>query len=143
MTQRTRVKDRGPGHRRAVPKINPFVSDGAHPEWVQRDHPQYATSHHPAEGAVSSTRTLDVAGHRVAIRTTYEVFLDGRGLPFHMIVDSDGRLWSHLCPYETFATAPELVEYILTHVPEALIGLTPEGSMSCDPLPGHDHGGHR
>jgi hypothetical protein len=109
----------------AVPAIDPFSEHGAVPDWVRARHPEYARHAHAA-GPVTSTRTIQAAGRDVVVRTTYEVFMDGEALSLSMMVDSDGRLWSHLCPYATFATATELVEYVLERVPEALTGVISE-----------------
>jgi hypothetical protein len=90
---------------------------------VRRKYPTYAEHAH-TEGPVTSSRTIHAGGHEIEVRTTYEVRLDADAIDMNIMVDSDGRLWTHLCPYVTFATAPELVEYVLEHAPEALLGLT-------------------
>jgi len=103
--------------------LDPFSHHAAVPDWVRRKHPAYAHHVH-TEGPVTTSRIIDSGGHEIEVRTTYEVRLDGEAIDVNMMVDSDGRLWTHLCPYRTFATAPELVEYVLDHAPEALLGLT-------------------
>jgi hypothetical protein len=120
-----------------IPDLDPFADHPAIPAWIRTRHPDYAHPQH-VTGPVTTTRSLQVAGHELAIRTSYEVFIDGRALPLHMMVDSDGRLWSHLCPYHTFGTASDLVEYVLEHAPEALVGLV----TTSDPHGGGHGGGH-
>lgn len=109
-----------------IPVLDPFSPQAAVPDWVRRQYPAYAEHPH-AEGPVTSSRTIHAGGHVIDVRTTYEVRLDGQAIALNIMVDSDGRLWTHLCPYLTFATAPELVEYVLERAPEALIGLTHSG----------------
>lgn len=116
---------------RAVPELDPFSGAAEHPDWVKRDFPAYAAAAH-ATGPVSSTRVLHAGGHEIEITTTYAVRIDGEPAPIHMMVDSDGRVWSHLCPYRTFPNASELLAYVIQHVPEALTNLGHGG---------HDHGG--
>ena len=125
-----------------IPSVDPFSEHAAVPDWVRAKHPAYAQHSH-ATGPVTSTRTIQVGGHDIEVRTTYEVRLDGETLSLNLMVDSDGRLWTHLCPYVTFATAPELVEYILERAPEALIGLTPAAHGGGHAHPPHSHSERR
>lgn len=123
MTSATKATTHGTAARKpSLPAIDPFSEQSAVPSWVRKQHPAYGAHAHTT-GPIASTRAIAVQGHELTVRTTYEVFMDGKALPVHMMVDSDGRLWSHLCPYHTFATAPELLEFVLTHAPEALNGL--------------------
>ncbi|HKU44357.1 MAG TPA: hypothetical protein VJR89_39630 [Polyangiales bacterium] len=109
-----------------IPVLDPFSEKSAVPDWVRRKYPAYAEHTHTT-GPVTSSRTIHAGGHEIEVRTTYEVRLDGQAVALNIMVDSDGRLWTHLCPYATFATAPELVEYVLEHAPEALVGLAHSG----------------
>ncbi|HKO95293.1 MAG TPA: hypothetical protein VJU61_29255 [Polyangiaceae bacterium] len=104
---------------RALPELDPFAELPPQPEWVMRDFPEYAEGSH-VSGPVSSRRVSYAGGHEIEITTTYAVTIDGQPAPMHMLVDSDGRLWSHLCPYVTFANANELIAHIIEHAPEAL-----------------------
>jgi hypothetical protein len=56
-----------------------------------------------------------------------------------MMVDEEGRLWSHLCPYLTFASALELVRHLLSRMPH-LFEAAPPGPP---PEHEHTHGGAR
>jgi hypothetical protein len=116
---------------RAIPLIEPFADPPAQPSWVEREFPAYAAAGHA--GAMSSQRVVHVGGHHIEITTTYSVTIDGEPATIHMFVDTDGRLWSHVCPYRTFASAGELIAYVVKHVPEALTGVA--GAHS-------GHGGH-
>lgn len=123
------------GRQRAIeplPSFDPFTPGSEHPDWVAKEFPSYVEHSH--EALTRSTRVLEHRGHTLTITTTYEVRLDERLLTLHMMVDEEGRLWSHLCPYQTFATATELVQHLLERMPHLF-----------EPAPvspgGHEHGG--
>jgi len=111
--------------------VDPFAELPPQPEWVMRDFPEYVEGSH-VSGPVSSRRVSYAGGHEIEITTTYAVSIDGQPAPVHMLVDSDGRLWSHLAPYATFANANELIAHIIEQAPEALT----------DIHAGHDGAGH-
>ncbi len=90
-----------------------FTSGQEHPEWVRKKFPTYVE--HTHESLARSDRTLKHQGR--TITTTYEVRVEGRLITLHMMVDEEGRLWSHLCPYLTFTSAPELVRHLLKRMP--------------------------
>ncbi len=62
-----------------------------------------------------------------------------------MMVDEEGRLWSHLCPYLTFATATELVLHLLERMPHLfeLAQPAPHGGHGGHDHAAHEHGGGR
>jgi hypothetical protein len=122
------------GTPRELPDVDPFAEMPPQPEWVVREFPEYVQGSH-VSGPVSTRRVSYAGGHEIEIITTYTVTIDGQPTPLHLLVDTDGRLWSHLCPYLTFANANELIAHLLAHAPEALTGLH-AGSGS-----GH-HAGH-
>lgn len=116
---RTR-REPGPGSkgaRRAVAPLefDPFKPGREHPDWVMKKFPTYVE--HTHEYLARSTRVLEHRGNTITITTTYEVRLGDRPITLHMMVDEEGRLWSHLCPYLTFATATELVRYLIERMP--------------------------
>lgn len=126
---------RKPGPRAATPlEFDPFTPGREHPEWVKKNFPSYVEHRH--EDLVRSERVLEHQGSTLTITTTYEVRLEGRLLTLHMMVDEEGRLWSHLCPYLTFATATELVLHLLERMPHLFEPAQPA------PRGGHDHAAH-
>jgi hypothetical protein len=118
-------------------EFDPFTPGREHPEWVRKKFPTYVE--HTHESLVRSDRTLEHRGRTITITTTYEVRVEGRLLTLHMMVDEEGRLWSHLCPYLTFASAPELVRHLLTRMPHLFEASQP--SQPAQPS-GHDHSSH-
>ncbi len=113
--------------------FDPFTPGREHPEWVRKEFPSYVE--HAHEALARSTRVLEHRGSTITITTTYEVRIDERLLTLHMMVDEEGRLWSHLCPYLTFATAPELVRHLLKRMPHLF-------EPASDPTPHVDHAHH-
>lgn len=113
-------------------EFDPFSPGLEHPEWVRQQFPTYVEHEH--ESLARSVRTLEHQGRRISITTTYEVRVDGRLITLHIMVDEEGQLWSHLCPYLTFASALELVRHLLTRMPH-LFEAAPDHE--------HTHGGAR
>jgi len=129
-TERGKTPGRKDGPQSATPwEFDPFTPGHEHPEWVRKSFPEYAEQTH--EALVRSVRTLESHGRIITITTTYEVKVDGRVVTLHMMVDEQGQLWSHLCPYQSFTSATELVRHLLERLPHLFEG---EGSAG--------HGGH-
>jgi len=57
-------------------------------------------------------------------------------------VDEEGRLWSHLCPYLTFATATELVLHLIERMPHLFEATQPAPSGDAARSDATHHGGH-
>jgi hypothetical protein len=133
------------GRRTGPPSVaplafDPFTPGSEHPEWVRKDFPGYVESRH--EELARSVRTFESRGHTLTITTTYEVKVDGRLVTLHMMVDEQGQLWSHLCPYQSFASATELVRHLLERLPhlfEEAQPLHPSHGQAGAPM---GHGGH-
>jgi hypothetical protein len=123
-------------------EFDPFTSGRDHPEWVRKKFPTYVE--HTHESLARSDRTLEHEGRTITITTTYEVRVEGRLLTLHMMVDEEGRLWSHLCPYLTFASAPELVSHLLKRMPHLFEASQPtlSGGGAGGGHSGHDHSDH-
>lgn len=118
------------GPQSVVPlEFDPFTPGREHPEWVRKSFPEYAE--HTHEALARSVRTLENGGRTITITTTYEVKVDGRPVTLHMMVDEQGELWSHLCPYQSFTSATELVRHLLDRLPHLFEGSAHAG-----------HGGH-
>jgi hypothetical protein len=121
-------------HRIPPLEFDPFTPGLEHPEWIRKKFPAYVE--HTHESLARSERTLEHQGRTITITTTYEVRVEGRLITLHMMVDEEGRLWSHLCPYLTFTSAPELVRHLLTRMPH-LFEAPPDDEHSR-----HDHHAH-
>jgi hypothetical protein len=122
--------------------FDPFTPGGEHPEWVRKNFPTYVEHRH--ENLVRSERVLEHRGSTITITTMYEVRVEGRLVTLHMMVDEEGRLWSHLCPYLTFATATELVLHLLERMPHLFEAMPPappgdEARSAPEAHSGHEH----
>ena len=125
-------------------EFDPFTPGREHPKWVRKNFPDYVEHRH--ENLVRSDRVLEHRGNTITITTIYEVRVEGRLVTLHMMVDEDGRLWSHLCPYLTFATATELVLHLIERMPhlfEATQPTAPEGHGGHEHHAAHGQGGGR
>jgi hypothetical protein len=129
-TERDTAPGRKGGPQSVAPlEFDPFTPGREHPEWVRKNFPDYVEQTH--EALVRSVRTLESHGHLITITTAYEVRVDGHLVTLHMMVDEQGQLWSHLCPYQSFTSATELVRHLLDRLPHLFEGTNPAG-----------HGGH-
>ncbi|WNG37296.1 hypothetical protein F0U61_29205 [Archangium violaceum] len=123
-------------------EFDPFTPGLEHPEWVRQEFPTYVEHQH--ESLARSVRTLEHQGRTISITTTYEVRVGERLITLHIMVDEEGQLWSHLCPYLTFASALELVRHLLTRMPHLFEEAPPGPSTDPDHSDHeHTHGGAR
>lgn len=134
----TRSRKGGP---RSVPpwEFDPFTPGHEHPEWVRKSFPDHVEQTH--EALVRSVRTLESHGHMITITTAYEVRVDGQLVTLHMMVDEQGQLWSHLCPYQSFTSATELVRHLLERLPHLFEGMGSAGHGDHAHSSAGSHGG--
>jgi hypothetical protein len=93
---------------------------------------QAQTMHH---GESVSTRQADYKGHRIVVRTKYEIEIDGKPLMGHMGVNNFGDVHYHPIPNLSFASALDMVKKIIDVYPgDFLTGATsnPMGDMGHD-----------
>jgi hypothetical protein len=62
-------------------------------------------------------REEEYKGHKIVIRTTYHIEVDGQPLMGHMDVTNEGQVHSHALPNYTFKSANELVEMLIDTFP--------------------------
>ena len=92
---------------------------------------------HTNHGPVETVREDDYYGHRIVVRTTYEIEVDGRPVTGHLGVANDGRVHYHPTPNLSYASAVDLVK--------SLIDTFPDDFEQSDGRPGHpdhDHADH-
>lgn len=63
-------------------------------------------------------REEEYKGHKILIRTTYHIEVDGRPLMGHMDVTNEGQVHSHALPNYTFKSTNALVEMLIDTFPE-------------------------
>jgi hypothetical protein len=88
-------------------------------------------AHGHVHGDLSSERVAEHGGHRIVIRTTYEITVDGRPFDVQVVVDNAGHVYYHGLPTEDFASVVDLVKRVIDQFPD---------DFGADG--GHDHGDH-
>ena len=69
-----------------------------------------------------SVRQTDYEGHRIVIKTHYEVTVDGVPLSGHLMVTDSGNVHYHPIPNFTVPSAIDLVKHVIDTFPEAFQG---------------------
>lgn len=88
--------------------------------------------HGDHEAELVSIREVNHGEHKIVIKTTYEVSVDGVPLATHLHVLNDGSLHSHALPNYMFLSAVDLVKKIIDLFPDDFTSIQS----------GHGHGGH-
>jgi hypothetical protein len=63
-------------------------------------------------------RTATYKGHQIAIRTTYEITIDGQPLEAHMAVSNDGRVHYHGLPNYSSSSGIDLMKEVIDAFPD-------------------------
>lgn len=71
--------------------------------------------HH--NGPLESVREVEYNGHRIVIRTHYQIEVDGKPLSGHVYVDNSGQVSTHAMPAYSFASAVDLVKKLIDTFP--------------------------
>lgn len=74
------------------------------------------SGHH--HGPIETVRTDTYRGHKIVVRTTYEIEVDGRPLRGHLGVGNDGTVHYHPLPNYSFESAVDLVRQVIDSFPE-------------------------
>ena len=69
-------------------------------------------------GPVGTTRSSTYKGHKIEIRTTYRIEVDGKQIGGHVIVSDDGQVHYHPLPNYSLGSAVKLVEQIIDSFPD-------------------------
>jgi hypothetical protein len=85
---------------------------------VQQNKPRgHEHGMHPGEGA-ETVREDEYEGHKIVIRTKYEIEVDGRRLTGHLGVTNDGRVHYHAVPNLSFPSAVAMVRRLIDAFPD-------------------------
>jgi hypothetical protein len=76
------------------------------------------TGAHAHDGTMETVREAVHRGHRIVVRTTYEIEVDGRPVSGHLGVANDGRVHYHPVPNLSFASAVEMVKCVIDTFPD-------------------------
>jgi len=58
-------------------------------------------------------------GHKIEIKTTYELKIDGKVFEGHVMVDEQGRLHCHSVPYKTYGSAIDFAKCLIDIYPDS------------------------
>jgi len=116
-------------------RYSPADTPNSHPDWVKTQFPDYIAPH--AGHEATAVREFAHAGHVVKIITTYRVEVDGNPVRAHLSVDEDGRVYTHATPFDTYASAVDLMKAVIDSYPESFSG----GNVGQGGH--HGHGGHQ
>ena len=97
-----------------------------------------SAGHAHGSGDLSSMRYASYKGHQIAVRTTYEITVDGRPFAIHVTVDNSGRVHYHGLPTRDFPSLIGLVQKAIDMFPEDFR----EPVSKPDPDDGSHHHGH-
>lgn len=97
---------------------------------------------HAGHGAASeSIREAEHNGHKIRIKTTYELSIDGQVLTGHMGVANDGTVHYHGLPNYSTNSAIDLMKQIIDSHPDYYPPVDPPDTGTRD-ADGHEHGDH-
>lgn len=73
---------------------------------------------HGHGGHAESIRETEHHGRKIVIRTTYEVFVDGKVVPVPLGVDDQGQLHCHALPNYQFTSALDAIKTLVDRFPD-------------------------
>jgi|SRR5215467_10680771 len=80
--------------------------------------PELMQHGHGRKGAVETVRQEEHDGHRIVIRTRYDVEVDGAKIPLALSVDNKGQVHCHSLPNYQFASAVDMIKTLIDNFPE-------------------------
>ena len=87
----------------------------------------------------ASVREAEYLGHRIVIKTSYEIEIDGKPLRAHVGVDNGGMVHYHGIPNNRFRSAIDLVKHIIDAFPDDFPPRTGGTGGRAEPEGGHHH----
>jgi hypothetical protein len=94
-------------------------------------------SGHDHGHGLEAVRQAEHRGHRIVIKTCYEITVDGQPVTTHLSLGNDGTLRTHAMPNYAFSSAVDLVKKIIDLFPDEFTS-----SHSGDGHGGHSHEHH-
>ncbi|MFN2503213.1 MAG: hypothetical protein ABR540_03085 [Acidimicrobiales bacterium] len=105
--------------------------------YIKENAPVLPTGGH-GHRSIQTTRTDTYRGHKIVVRTSYEIEVDGESVNGHLGVGNDGRVHYHPLPNYSFTSAIELAHQLIDSFPERFCQCGEEGDHSAH----GDHGAH-
>lgn len=112
------------GHLRRVAAVDVVAT------YVRRELPRAVAGHGGHHAPTADTR-ITHQGHEILVSRTYHVAVDGRAFPLAVEVTASGTVTTHALPFETFASATDLMK--------ALIAAYPDDFAEPQPASDHQH----
>ena len=100
------------------------------------------SGHHGDQTSFTSTRTALHRGHKIKIKTTYRIEIDGEPLSLHTMVLDDGTVHCHGLPNYSFPSAIDLAKSIIEAASLAYVETDEIGGGHGDDHSGGHHGSH-
>jgi hypothetical protein len=73
---------------------------------------------HGRKGPIETVRQEEHNGHRIVIRTIYDVQVDGTRVQLPLSVDNKGQVHCHSLPNYEFASAVDMIKTLIDNFPE-------------------------
>ncbi|GCD93736.1 hypothetical protein [Embleya hyalina] len=90
-------------------------------------------------GSMDSVREDEFEGHRIVVRTRYEITVDDRAVTAHLMVSNNGEVHCHALPAYQFLSAVDTVKALIQYFPDEF---PPDAGGHGGPAgPGGDDGG--
>ena len=86
---------------------------------------------------MESVRVAEYQGHRIVVRTHYEIEVDGKRVMGHVGVTNDGNVHYHSVPNMSFASAVEMVEKLIDIFPEDFAKKGRDSTQDASHAPDH------
>ena len=95
-----------------------------------------------AGGLIESVREANYQGHKITIKTTYRLEVDGRVFDVPLILDNAGNLQCHSLPNYQFVSAIDMVKQLIETFPDDFApGAAPPMPNPMPDMPGMTQGG--
>jgi hypothetical protein len=90
--------------------------------YVKRNAPKVKKTLRHRHKMSESVREAEYKGHRIVVRTRYEIRVDGGLVSGHLAVTNDGQVHYHPVPNVSFASAIDLVKQLIDVFPDDFAG---------------------
>lgn len=93
-------------------------------DYVKKNAEKVKSAQKHQHSKTESVREADYHGHKIIVRTSYQITVDGQMLMGHMGVTNDGQVHYHPVPNISFASAVDLVKQLIEIFPDDFDGKT-------------------
>jgi len=97
---------------------------------------------HEAHGPMVSVRKDEYKGHKIEMKTTYEIKIDGKPFSGHMEVSNDGSVHYHPLPNYSWPSAVDFVRQVIDSFPREFAAKKSTKKSGSTKKTGKGHSGH-